>query len=328
MHSILRPVIPALLLALTGCSARSATAESTDTSAAGIEESINARAFDVDSAMSYIRRQTDFGPRVPNTEAHRKTAEWLASELQRHGAVVTETAFDAKAFDGTILHAVNIYGSYNPDLSDRLLLLAHWDTRPWADKDPDPSRRHLPVEGANDGASGVAVLLELARQFSINNPQRGIDILFVDAEDWGTDNDEDSWALGAKYFVDNPPAHGYPPKEAILLDMVGGKDATFCAEYFSLRSAPELLRRVWATAESLGHGSFFPMRHGGAVTDDHVKLIENGIPTIDIIDFRPDQESGFPPQWHTVADTYDQIDPATIRAVGETVSAFIYGRGQ
>jgi len=313
-------LIPTLLL-ISGCSARSTAASGTDSTPAS---DVSYPAFNTDSAMSYLRTQTDFGPRVPDTDAHSRTGRWLADELRRHGAAVEEMPATLTAFDGTPLRALNILGRYNPEADNRLLLLAHWDTRPWADKDPDPAKRDLPVMGANDGASGVAVLLELARIFSVKTPERGIDILFVDAEDWGEENSEDSWALGAKHFVENPPAKGFPPKEAILVDMVGAKGASFCAEYFSLQSAPDLLQRVWATAESLGYGSIFQMKHGGAVTDDHIKLIERGIPAIDIIDLRSDTDSGFEPNWHTTSDTYENIDPASIRAVGETLASFIY----
>lgn len=275
--------------------------------------------FDADSAYSYLARQVDFGPRVPNTEAHRLTADWLSSELKRHGFQVTRQNTELKAFDGTILNATNIFGQVNPDAKERTLLLAHWDCRPWADNDPDPAKRMTPVDGANDGASGVAVLLELARQFSINPTDKGIDILFVDAEDWGTEGDDKSWALGTRYFVENPPFKGYAPKEAILLDMVGGKDAVFCREYFSERYAPSLSQKVWSTAESLGYGNLFLNRIGSAVTDDHVELIKAGIPAIDIIEYHPDAESGFNPRWHTTSDNLEGISKSTLEAVGRTV---------
>ena len=280
--------------------------------------------FNADSAYSYVARQVDFGPRVPNTEAHRRCGDWLASELRRHGASVTEQTASLKAFDGTILNARNIFAQYNPEAKERTLLLAHWDCRPWADQDPDPAMRDKPVDGANDGASGTGVLLEIARQLAANNAGgKGIDILFVDAEDWGTDGDEDSWALGARHFVENPPVSGYSPDEAILLDMVGGKNAIFCREYFSERSAPALAQAIWSIADARGYGHIFLNRMGSAVTDDHVQLIKQGIPAIDIIEYHPDSDSGFNPRWHTASDNMDGIDPATLKAVGETLMQYI-----
>ena len=279
--------------------------------------------FDADSAYNYLARQVAFGPRVPNTEAHRLAGDWLASELKRHGFSVTEQWANLKAFDGTLLHARNIFAQLNPKSTERILLLAHWDCRPWADKDPDPEKRSEPVDGANDGASGVAVLLEIARQLSLNPSSKGIDILFVDAEDWGTDGDEDSWALGTKYFVEHPPVENYSPHEAILLDMVGGEGAIFCREYFSERANPRLAEEIWQTAAALGHSGMFPNRMGSAILDDHVQLIRAGIPAIDIIEYHPEDEAGFNPRWHTSSDNLDGISKTTLKAVGQTLLSFL-----
>ena len=278
--------------------------------------------LNADSAYSYVKRQTDFGPRVPNTAPHDATAAWLSSELKRHGAEVTEQKADLRAFDGTILKSTNIMGSFNPGMDNRLLLLAHYDTRPWADEDPDDSNHKKAIDGANDGASGVGVLLEAARIFGQQNPETGIDILFVDSEDYGTEGDDTSWALGARYFAENPIKPGYRPAEAILLDMVGGKGAVFPAEYFSRQAAPGLDDAFRAAAARAGHGDMFPRNYGGAVTDDHVELIKQGIPAIDIIDYRVNE--GFCPTWHTMADNIDNIDKESLRAVGETLLHFIY----
>lgn len=279
--------------------------------------------FNADSAYRYLEKQVEFGPRVPNTSSHRQTGDWLVSELQRHGVNVLEQKMQLKAFDGTILDSRNIFGQINPESKERILLLAHWDSRPWADKDPDPSKRKQPVDGANDGASGVAVLLEIARQLSINPVKKGIDILFVDAEDWGTDGDEDSWALGTQYFVSNPPVKGYSPQFGILLDMVGGDGAIFCREYFSERSAPQLSDKIWQTAHKLGYGEMFPNRMGTAVMDDHVELIKGGIPSIDIIEYHPNSENGFNSRWHTTSDNMEGISKTTLNAVGTTLMRFI-----
>ena len=302
----------------TGCGAKSSSPQ-----ASAAEEEIQAAdvpAFSADSAMLYLSKQMEFGPRVPNTDAHRRAADWLVAELSRHGAKVTEQKADLRAFDGTLLHARNIFGQFNPEMPSRLLLLAHYDCRPWADEDPDPANHKKPVPGANDGASGVAVLLETARQMAARNPGRGVDILFVDAEDYGTEGDEDSWALGAKYFAENPILPGYRPEQAILLDMVGGKDAVFPAEYFSRQAAPDLDDAFRSAARAAGYADRFPMRMGGAITDDHVQLIEAGIPAIDIIEYK----DGFNPVWHTVSDDLEHISPETLGAVGSSLLYFIY----
>ena len=278
--------------------------------------------FDADSAYAYVQRQVDFGPRVPNTPAHKAAGKWLASELARHGAKVTLQAATLTAFDGTRLDALNILGSYNPELTDRILLVAHWDTRPWADNDPNPVYHTKPVDGANDGASGVGVLLEIARQLGKAAPSVGVDILFVDAEDWGTYDNEESWALGSRHFALNPPAEFIPPRYGILLDMVGGQNATFLREQYSGYYAPELVDAIWNLGSSLGYGSRFVNKMGGAVTDDHVDFIRAGIPMIDIIEF--DTSHGFNPRWHTVSDNMDGIDRESLGAVGTTVLTWLY----
>lgn len=309
--------------AFAGCAATGGKAAADSTSVT--PDPVPPPVFEADSAFAYLKRQVDFGPRVPNTDAHRLTGEWLSAELARHGAVVNEQKATLTAFDGTQLMATNIMGRFNPAADDRVLLLAHWDCRPWADEDPDSKRHSEAVDGANDGASGVAVLLELARLIKESGSNRGIDILFLDAEDWGATQDDDSWALGAQYFMAHLPDGGnYRPSTAILLDMVGGKNATFCREYFSQQAAPAVADAIWSTARAAGYGDYFPNRLGGAVTDDHVRLIEGGIPAIDIIDYRPGE--GFNPTWHTTADNLDNIDPATLKAVGQTLTNYLLAR--
>lgn len=282
--------------------------------------------FDADSAYSFVGQLMEFGPRVPNSPAHKKAGEWLSEKLREFGWTVTDQNADLPAFDGTSLQARNIFAQFNPGERDRILLLAHWDSRPWADEDPDPAKRHLPVPGANDGASGVGIILEIARaidtQFSSlpDSLKPSVDILLVDAEDWGSHDFEDSWALGTRHFAQNPPIEGYRPSQAILLDMVGSPDARFGHEYFSSQSNPSLMRRVWTNASRLGHDKFFHTGFGGAVTDDHVELIKAGIPAIDIIDYRNDYGyQGFDPVWHTTSDDMSNISRETLRAVGETV---------
>jgi hypothetical protein len=311
-----------LLISLISCGrATGKSAESADSDTAS---EVVVPAFNADSAMLYLRAQMAYGPRIPNTEAHRLTADMLVNRLRGFGAEVVEQKMDLKAFDGNLLHARNIFAQYYPERERRVLLLAHYDTRPWADEDPSAENRSKPVPGANDGASGVAVLLEAARVIQSADPGIGVDILFVDAEDYGTDGDDDTWAMGTAYFAANPPIEGYAPDAAILLDMVGGKDAHFPPEYFSVRAASSVDAAFRRAAKKAGHGDLFSGSVAGAVTDDHVKLIERGIPAIDIIDYRSGE--GFPPTWHTVADNLENISVETIKAVGETLLRYLYDR--
>ena len=309
------------LLALCACGASGKTTGNAESQTEELSDRSVPPAFDADSAYSYVARQVDFGPRVPNTEAHRKAGDWLVSELKRHGAEVIEQTPVLAAFDGTQLNTRNIFASFRPEASRRLLLAAHWDCRPWADADPDPSKHTQAVDGANDGASGVGVLLEAARQMKTLNPGIGVDILFVDAEDWGAEGDDSSWALGTKYFANHLPYAGYAPEGAVVLDMVGAPDAVFPREYFSQTNAPQLVDAFWSAAARAGHSDLFPQTMGSAVTDDHVELLRAGIPAIDIIDYR--NGSGFCPQWHTSADDMSGISRETLRKVGETLLQFV-----
>lgn len=313
-----------MLLALWSCSAGKKESNGSQAEEALPEAVAEIPAFDADSAYSYVEQLVAMGPRVPNTEAHRRGGDFISGKLREFGWSVIEQNMQLKAFDGTSLQSRNIFAQINPESQERILLLTHWDCRPWADEDPDPSKHQLPVDGANDGASGVGVLLELARQLQIEPTDKGIDLLFVDAEDWGEEGDDESWALGTKYFVENPPVKNYRPAEAILLDMVGSPDARFGYEYFSSRSNPALLQTLWGLAASYGFGNYFHTGFGGGVTDDHVPLIEAGIPAIDIIDYRSGNDyQGFDPVWHTSRDGMQNISRNTLRAVGATVAGYL-----
>lgn len=315
-----------MILTLVSCGA--GRKESGAEEERGIEAATSAAfAFDADSAYSYVDRLAGFGARVPNSDNHRRAGDWIVEKMKGFGWEVTEQKADLKAFDGTVLKSRNIFARLNPGKDNRILLLAHWDSRPWADQDPDENRRREPVVGANDGASGVGVLMEIARSLKESGSDKGVDILFVDTEDWGTDGDDDSWALGTRYFAANPPVAGYRPAEAILLDMVGSPDARFGYEYFSQQANPALLGLIWSTALQLGHDKYFHTGPGGFVTDDHVPLIEAGIPAVDIIDYRDGGGyQGFDPVWHTTRDTMDNISRETLKAVGETVGTVIVNR--
>lgn len=309
---------------MAGCASSSTKKEA----ATGDTKQTSTVVFNADSAYNYVAAQCAFGARVPNTEAHERCGDYLAGELRRHGATVTEQRAELTAFDGTKLKARNIVGEFYPDKPNRILLLAHWDCRPWADNDPDPAKRKQPVMGANDGASGVGVLLEIARLLSAHEPQSGIDILFTDAEDWGDsgNDNEESWALGTQYWAANPHRDGYRyPAFGILLDMVGGKDAKFPKEFFSQQAASGIVDKIWATAASLGYSEYFLNLNGGATTDDHIYLIKAGIPCVDIIDQRTASPTGFCPQWHTAGDTMEHIDRATLHAVGQTLATLLLG---
>ena len=265
----------------------------------------NVPAFDADSAWVFVENQVKFGPRVPNSEAHVACGNYLTSELKRFGAQVYEQEATLTAYNGTQLKAKNIIGSYNPENSKRVLLFAHWDSRPYADHDKDPANHKKPIDGADDGASGVGVLLEMARQFSIKSPAIGIDIIFFDAEDYGTpefvkEYKENTWCLGAQFWAKNPHVKGYKADFGILLDMVGAKNASFFKEATSMRYAPQIVEEVWSTARDLGYGKFFINAEGGAITDDHQYVIlGRNIPCIDIIYTDPESDNGFGPHWHT-----------------------------
>ena len=300
---------------MTACgssSASSDTASATDTAATA---SVARKAFDGNGALALARQQCEFGPRVPGTPAHAQCADWLITTLQAScDTVILQTGTVQTATEGNI-GIKNIIGVINPDASQRLLLLAHWDTRPWADNDPDEANHRKPVMGANDGASGVAVLLQLARQLKDDGTDLGIDILLVDAEDMGVDDNEESWGLGTQYWTQHPHVTGYKPIFGILLDMVGSSNATFSREYYSMQYASGFVDLVWKNAAS----SHFINAQGGAVTDDHIFINRAGIPCVDIIDMRSDSDTGFCPEWHTVNDTMDAIDPTTLTEVGQTL---------
>ena len=271
--------------------------------------------FDGQAAFLLTQQQCEFGPRVPKTPAHGKCADWLMATLQEAcDTVILQTGTVQTATEGS-LGIKNIIGVINPDASQRLLLLAHWDTRPWADNDPDPANHNKPIMGANDGASGVGVLLQLARQLKTDKTELGVDIVLVDAEDMGESDNEESWGLGTQFWTAHPHVEGYKPLFGILLDMVGASDATFSREYYSTQYASGFVDLVWKCAT----GSHFINSQGGAVTDDHVFVNQAGIPCIDIIDMRSGSDTGFCPVWHTVHDTMDAIDPATLAEVGQTL---------
>lgn len=288
--------------------------------------------FNADSAYRYTEEQLAFGYRIPNTKEHRACAAYLADKLHQFGADTLIQRAVVEAYDGTPLNMMNIIGSYSPEKSRRVMLFAHWDSRPFADNDPDPANHRKPILGTDDGAASVAMLLEMARLIGETQPNIGIDIILFDAEDYGTPyfhedkypDTKDTWALGSQYWSKNPHKDDYRPEYGILLDMVSGTNSIFYQEQVSKYYAPHVVKKVWDMAHKLGHGSYFPMERGGAVTDDHYYVNLAGIPSVDIIAYFPNGEVGFPEYWHTLRDNMDNIDKNTMRAVGETVLNVIY----
>ncbi|MDE7443452.1 MAG: M28 family peptidase [Muribaculaceae bacterium] len=311
----------AMATSMAACS--SGTGKTTSAEAAPQTEKAQ---FCADSAYSYVARQVAFGPRVPSTAAHKACGDWLVNELTRHGAdtIIQQTASVSNPAGG-MMPVRNIMGRFNTKAPKRILLLAHWDTRPWADNDPNQQNHSTPIDGANDGGSGVGVLLEVARQLGIKASQVGVDILFTDAEDSGIHDSDASWALGTQYWSSHMPYTSVDtPTYGILLDMVGGQNAQFDREYFSQRLAPAIVDKVWATAATLGHADRFRDQYAGAVNDDHVHVNMAGIPCIDIIECNNPATGSFNPTWHTTADNLQAIDRQTLGAVGQTVMQVIY----
>lgn len=287
--------------------------------------------FDADSAYLYTEKQTLFGPRVPNTQPHILCGDYLVATMKHFGAEVIEQKMTLKAYNGDMLNARNIISVFNPSAKSRILLFAHWDSRPYADHDPNSENHRKPILGANDGASGVGVLMEIARQIGIKAPQIGIDIIFFDAEDYGTPDFyegeaiDDSWCLGAQYWSVEPHVKGYTAKFGILLDMVGAKNAFFMKEGFSMNFAQRYVEKIWQKARENGYGKYFVNERGGFITDDHLYVNKfAGIPSVDIIHTNKNGAHGFFEHWHTINDTMEHIDRETLKAVGQTVLEVIY----
>jgi len=286
--------------------------------------------FNKDSAYYYIERQVAFGPRVPNTAEHIACAVYLEQTLKRFAHKVYVQEARVRAYTGVTLNIRNIIGSFNPESRNRILLCAHWDTRPYADHDPDPANHFKPILGANDGGSGVGVLLEIARLLAQYPVNYGIDIIFFDAEDYGEHQSVpaqtiDNWALGSQYWSRNPHIPNYTARFGILLDMVGAYDAVFTMEGTSMHYAPDVMKKVWDIAHQIGYGSYFSYERTSPIVDDHTfinKII--GIPTIDIIQSGTDMPHGFFKYWHTMKDNMDIIDRKTLKAVGKTVLTVLY----
>lgn len=284
--------------------------------------------FCADSAYQYIVDQCNFGPRVPNSVAHTQCADFLVQKFAKMGLSVKEQRADLKSWDNVVLKARNIIASYRPNVQKRVLLCAHWDTRPWADADINQSNHKKPVMGANDGASGVAIMLEIARQCTIDSLEIGVDFVCFDAEDRGVPYwqealapaDGSDWCLGSRHWAKEMAKQNYKAEFGILLDMVGGTDASFCYEGYSLRHARPIVAKIWSAAAQLGHKELFKQKDGGWATDDHIPVNEIlGIPCADIIPYVENTHSSFGKTWHTVNDTPENISKQVLEAVGQTV---------
>lgn len=284
--------------------------------------------FDRDSAYAFVAKQVSFGPRVPSTAAHKACAKWLSGQFSSYGLQVIEQPFKAKAYTGKTLDCVNIMAQHKPEATKRILLAAHWDSRHVADSPLNVENSDKPILGADDGGSGVAVLLEIARQLQSMPPDIGVDLLLFDAEDHGNDSDvnpaPETWCLGSQHWSKNIVPSGYRPKYGILLDMVGAKGARFTKDGVSMNFAPDLMDRVWKLAQGQGYAHFVDEKTS-ALTDDHyfVNTIAN-IPMIDIIGKPANSQTGFGAHWHTHDDDMDVIDARMLRSVGQTMLEVIY----
>ena len=280
-------------------------------------------AFDAARAYANVEEQLNFGFRVPGTEAHQNQINWLVKTMEGYGAKVLQQSFKADFLGQKDVNCTNVMAQINPDKTDRVLLAAHFDSRMIAEKDDE--RQDQPIAGADDGASGVAVLLEVAKTISERGIDIGVDFLFFDAEDQGDSDKAETWALGSQYWSKNLAPKDYSAKFGILLDMVGSKNAAFGKEEYSVRFAPEYVNKIWTLAQNMGYGDFFQNFVTGRVTDDHLYVNMNAkIPMVDIINISPEDRQSFGDYHHTHDDNIEIISKRTLRVVGQVVLAVLY----
>ena len=293
-------------------------------------------AFVGDSAYYFVKAQCDFGPRVPGSMAHQQCAEWFVKTLDEYADTVYVQDFRTRIYDGKVFDGKNIIAAFNPKAKKRIIVAAHWDSRPYADNDPDEANWKKPIDGANDGASGCGVMMEMARVMKTHriDDNIGIDLIFFDIEDYGTPkwadeslHDDLAWGLGSQYWSKKPHIEGYTAYFGILLDMVGASEPRFPKEYYSQVNATWVQNKVWRTARNMGYDDYFINELGDPINDDHIYMIHYaGIPTIDLIHLvgGEDRTSCFFPYWHTVKDNIEQIDVKTLQMVGNVVMKVVY----
>ncbi|GHS86690.1 glutamine cyclotransferase [Bacteroidia bacterium] len=313
---------------LSACGGHSNKARSNSTSVQQV--TLTKPAFDMDTAFMYVAEQVRFGARIPASKAHQQCANYLEKILTNYADQVITQPFTSKLWDGSTARGVNVIGSFNPTAERRIVLAAHWDSRATADRDLNADNHRKPLLGANDGASGVGVLLEVARQLSLNKTDVGVDIILFDLEDQGTpeyvnQDNMNSWCLGAQYWAANLHRPGYKANYGILLDMVGCYNPCFTKEATSQRLAPDIQNNVWQRAQELGFSYCFKNTLTSGVLDDHyfVNTIA-GIPMIDLIQYDPTTPSHFFPQWHTMEDDLQHVDKQTLQIVGQVLLSLIY----
>lgn len=316
----------ACLLLLAGCKHKPEQAPA----AAGVDYTqVAVPAFSADSAYALVAAQLAYGPRTPGSQAAAGCAAMLAGQLGRWCDTVILQDFRAMLWDGTTVPGRNIIGSLNPQAPKRVLLAAHWDSRLWADHDPDEGNHRKPVPGANDGASGAAVLVEMARVMSQMPPSVGVDFVLFDLEDqgqpeWADGYTDNTWCLGSQHWAQNRHVPCYTAVYGVLFDMVGTAEPRFTKEQVSRTYAPGLTDKLWATAAALGHGSIFVGSNTDPILDDHLYINQMaGIPTVDIVQNSP--STSFFTHWHTTTDDLKAISPATMATVAEVVMKTIYG---
>lgn len=288
--------------------------------ACGAQAKRPAREFDGARAFGYLERQVAFGPRIPGTPAHEQTGDWILSQLRAQADTVIVQAIPHRTPAGQMLPLRNFLARFRPEAVERILYLAHWDTRPRADQSANLAAQRMPVPGASDGASGVAVLLGVADALKAKPPTVGVDLLFVDGEDYGDFSDSTQVLIGSRWFAAHQPA-GYPPLFGVLFDMVGDKNLDIYVEGNSQAGAPEVVDQVWRTARELGYSSIFVPQVKHTLIDDHVSLQRAGIHAIDVVDFDY-------PYWHTTDDTVDKVSANSLQVVGDVAMALVRGVGQ
>ena len=273
--------------------------------------------FDGNAAYNYAKAQFDFGPRVPGTLAAKAGGDWIISQMRSRADTVIVQNFTHTTADGKKLPLRNIFARFRPELTERVLYVTHWDSRPIAESAATEIERKMPTPGANDGASGVGMFVALADLLKKTKPIVGVDLLFTDAEDYGEFGPpEVDVLIGAKYFAANPPSPGYKPLYGVLWDMIGDKDLRIPYEMFSFQQAPEVVSRVWQTAADMGYGDIFVQESGGEINDDHIPLLKAGMRVIDVIDLT------YPPH-HTPQDTMDKISARSLAIVGDVAAALV-----